>query len=166
MNFAKSFSDLGRILCICPHCADLHYLSDARPYLAGKRPQSIVNDIERQERQLDRVEERLNEEESFLRDQASAAGLRTAKKLLRKIDPVFSGAGYDPHDVKVIFDPVTYVVFNGMSRGKLREIVLLARPPDSPATERMQRSLQKAIDSGNLEFKTLRVDDKGGIAHS
>jgi hypothetical protein len=88
MNFAKSFSDLGRILCICPHCADLHYLSDARPYLAGKRPQSIVNDIERQERQLDRVEERLNEEESFLRDQASAAGLRTAKKLLRKIDPV------------------------------------------------------------------------------
>jgi predicted Holliday junction resolvase-like endonuclease len=38
----------------------------------------------------------------------------------------FSGSGYDPHDVKVIFDPVAYVAFNGMSLEHLREIVLLA----------------------------------------
>ncbi|MET4425766.1 Holliday junction resolvase-like protein [Bradyrhizobium sp. RT3a] len=166
MDFARSFSELGKILCVCPHCADLHYLADARPFLAGKRPQSIVNDIERQERQLERIEEQLDEQERGLRDQASAAGLRTAKRLLKKIDPVFSGAGYDPHDVKVIFDPVTYVVFNGMSRGRLREIVLLAKPPDTAGAERMHRSLRRAIDAGNLEFRTLRVDDKGAIDHS
>jgi predicted Holliday junction resolvase-like endonuclease len=28
------------------------------------------------------------------------------------------------HDVKVIFDPVTYVVFHGIGVGRLREIVL------------------------------------------
>jgi predicted Holliday junction resolvase-like endonuclease len=92
------------------------------------------------------------------------AGLRTAKKLLKKIDPVFSGAGYDPQDVKVIFDPVTYVVFNGMSRRKLRDILLLAKPPENIATERLHSSIQGAIQKGNLEFKTLRVDDEGTVA--
>src|SRR5438045_3787825 len=36
--------------------------------------------------------------------------------------PVFSGSGYDPQDVKVMFDPVTYVVFHGMSQGDVTEV--------------------------------------------
>jgi predicted Holliday junction resolvase-like endonuclease len=80
---------------------------------------------------LDDEEQKLANIEASLREKAAAAGLRTAKKLLKKIDPVFSGGGYDPHDVKVIFDPVPYVVFSGMSRGQIRDIVLLARPPET-----------------------------------
>jgi predicted Holliday junction resolvase-like endonuclease len=163
-NLAGLFAQLGRVLCVCPHCADVFYLSEARPYLAGKQPHSFVDALRAEEIKLDRAEERLNEIESELRETAAKAGLRAAKRLLRKIDPVFSGSGYNPHDVKVIFDPVTYVVFHGMGSGRLREIVLLANPAKSATAERVQNSIETAVKKGNVEFKTLHVDNEGRVA--
>jgi predicted Holliday junction resolvase-like endonuclease len=161
----RIFSELGHVLGVCPCCGELFYLSETRPYLSGKESHSVVDRLRNAERRLERQEEKLNEIEDFLREKAAMAGLRTAKKLLKKIDPVFSGAGYDPHDVKVIFDPVTYVVFNGMSRGTVRDIVLLAKPPNNAIAERVQSSIGKAIRSGNVEFKTLHVDNDGKVAN-
>lgn len=164
-SLGSTFKELGQVLGVCPCCGDLFYLSEARPYLDGKQPpHSIIDTIRSAERKLEREEEKLAEIELALREKAASAGLRTAKRLLKKIDPVFSGAGYDPHDVKVIFDPITYVVFNGMSRDKLRDIVLLAPPPANSATEKLHKSIDQAISRGNLEFKTLQVDDLGNIA--
>jgi hypothetical protein len=37
---------------------------------------------------------------------------------LRKIDPIFRGAGFDMQDVRVVFNPVTYVVFDGRRRAR------------------------------------------------
>lgn len=163
-DLGRMFGELGHILGVCPCCGDLFYLSETRPYLVGKQPHSVVDRLRAAERRLEQEEDALDEIEAFLREKAAAAGLRTAKKLLKKIDPVFSGAGYDPHDVKVIFDPVTYVVFNGMSRGGLRDVVLLAKPPESAAAERLQSSIAMAIHNGNVEFKTLHVDNDGKVA--
>ncbi len=161
-----TFSDLSHILavCPCPDCAELFYLSEARPYLQGRQPRSIVDLIRTQERRLDEAEENLTLLEMELRAKAAKAGLRATKKLLKKIDPVFSGAGYDPQDVKVLFDPVTYVVFKGMSEGEVSEIALLGRPPEDAGTEVIQKSIQQAISSGNVEFKTLHVDNEGTIS--
>ena len=150
---------------VCPCCGELFYLAECRPYLAGRQPYSIVDRLRSAEGRLEQEEAELDELEYFLREKAAAAGLRTAKKHLKKIDPVFSGQGYDPHDVKVIFDPVTYVVFNGMSKRQLRDIVLLANPPADSMAEGLQSSIEKAIIRGNVEFKTIRVDDKGKVAH-
>src|SRR5882672_9649504 len=104
----RAFSELGHVLGVCPCCGDLFYLSEARPYLSGKRPHSEIDKLRVEEQKLDRIEEKLNEIEGELREIAAKAGQRTAKKLLKKIDPIFSSAGYDPQDVKVIFSPVSY----------------------------------------------------------
>ena len=45
---------------------------------------------------------------------------------------------------KAIFDPVAYVVFNGMSVSKLRDILLRANPPQNAAAERVQASIGRA----------------------
>ena len=37
-NVAAMFAQLGNILCVCPQCEELFYLSEARPYLTGKQP--------------------------------------------------------------------------------------------------------------------------------
>lgn len=141
-------------------------MSETRPYRAGKQPHSIVDRLRAAEVQLERADERLADLETALREKAAASGLRAAKKQLKKIDPVFSGAGYDPHDVKVIFDPIAYVVFSGMSHDKIREIVLLANAPRNNLAERLYTSIEKTIQKGNLDFKTLRVDERGRINDS
>ena len=75
-----------------------------------------------------------------------------------------TGSGYDPQDVKVIFNPVTYVVFDGMSQRKLKNIQLLARPPQNGGMERPHTSIEQAVKRGNVEFRTLRVDTQGRIS--
>lgn len=157
------FSELGHILGVCPCCSEIFYLSEARPFMRGKRPRWIVDTLRTTETRLDQAAEKLDEIENALRVKAAAAGLKNAKKLLKKIDPVFSGAGYDPQDVKVIFSPVTYVVFDGMAKSKLKKITLLAKPPEDSGAERIQKSIQSAVKNGNYEFKTLHVDGEGKV---
>lgn len=163
-NLARVFGQLGHVLGVCPHCQNLFYLSEARPYFRGKQPHSVVDVLKAEERKLDRAEEKLSEIESTLRKAAAKAGLRAAKRMLKKIDPVFSGSGYNPHDVKVIFDPVPYVGFNGMGSNRLREIVLLGKPSESSAEERLQNSIRKTVKNGNCEFRTLHIDGDGSVA--
>jgi predicted Holliday junction resolvase-like endonuclease len=83
---------------------------------------------------------------------------------LRKIDPIFGGSGYDPQDVKVVFNPVAYVVFDGMSQGKVTKVQLLATPPQNRISEQVQSSIEQTVSRGNLEFRTLRVDNRGRVS--
>lgn len=162
-NLAGLFGELGRILCVCPCCGELFYLLEARPYLTGKRPRSVVDRLRAEEEKIDGEESELFLQESALREAAAEAGLKTAKRLLKKIDPVFSGAGYDLQDVKVIFNPVTYIVFDGLANNRLKNIALLVRPPDASATEQVMRSIRRIVEKGNFEFKTLHVDHEGHV---
>jgi predicted Holliday junction resolvase-like endonuclease len=80
--------------------------------------------------------------------------------LLKKIDAVFSGARYDPQDVKVLFSPITYVVFRAYG-GK---VCLLSVQAADKATERFHQSIDHAVVHGNYDFRVLRVDRQGNVS--
>lgn len=150
---------------VCPCCGELFYLSEVHPYYAGAKVRSFIDALRSAEDRLDREAEKLDELEAELRTVAANAGLKTAKKLLKKIDPVFSGSGYDPQDVKVMFSPVTYVVFDGLARNKLKSVALLAKEPQDVLSEKIQSSVRNTIDAGNFEFRTVHVDRGGQVTH-
>jgi predicted Holliday junction resolvase-like endonuclease len=164
-EIADLFGQFSWIMAICPNedCEQLFRLSDARPFLKDKRPKSALDAIEAEEERISRAIERLEEKESLLREKARAAGLKQAKLRLRKIDPIFSGTKLDPQDVKIIFDPVEYVVFDGMSEDRMSRILLLGHEPKSNQGERVLKSISSSIRSGNIAFKTLRVLEDGAL---
>jgi predicted Holliday junction resolvase-like endonuclease len=166
MAVGEIFSALAHLMGVCPCCGELFYVSEAHLYYEGHKPRSSLDKLRAEECWLEEAEQRLGELEGKLRERAARAGLRATKRLLRKIDPIFSGSGYDPQDVKVIFNPVTYVVFDGMSQRKLSRIELLARPPQNGVAERIQSSIEQTISRGNIEFRILRVDDRGTVSSS
>jgi predicted Holliday junction resolvase-like endonuclease len=157
------FGALAHLMGVCPCCGEPFHVSEARPYYEGEKRRSPLDKLRAEERRLEEAEQRLDELEWKLRERAAKAGLGAAKRLLRKIDPTFSGAGYDPQDVKVMFDPVTYIVFDGMAKGEMKEVQLLATPPQNGATALIQKSIDRAIRRGNVEFRTLRVGPDGGV---
>ncbi|HEY8950082.1 MAG TPA: Holliday junction resolvase-like protein [Rhizomicrobium sp.] len=164
-DISRLFSELGYLLGICPNefCGELMRITDAHPFLKGKRPRSVLDEIEEQEDRLERALERLEEKEQELRETARLLGLKQAKKRLKVIDAVFSASRIDPQDVKVLFDPVEYVVFDGMNDDRLRRVLFLAHPPTSKQSEAALTSMSQAIERGNLEFRTLRVLEDGGL---
>jgi len=162
-RLADIFEEFNSILVICPCCGKVCRLGDARPYLKGCKPSMPFDRIERSMRQVERARERFDASELALRKEARLRGLRKAKGRLKEIDPLFSGSGLDPQDVKVLFDPVEYVVFDGLRASVLRRIVFMAEPPSDRRQERVQSSLGTALRKGNLEFITLRVTDEGVV---
>src|SRR5439155_11047593 len=106
-SLGELFGVLGQLMSVCPSCGELVYVSEAHPYYEGHKPHSSLDKLRCEESRLEEAEERLDHLEGQLRERAARVGLRATKRLLRKIDPVFSGCGYDPQDVKVMFNPVT-----------------------------------------------------------
>ena len=114
-------------------------------------------------RALDRIEESLDERLHKLREKAQARGWKKARGRLKRLDPTFCGCGLEPQDVNVIFDPVEYVVFDGMTNKHLRQVLLMGEQPANHVQECIQTSLQQTLKKGNVEFTTLRVTEDGTI---
>src|SRR6266540_1499440 len=83
---AKVFDAIAQLMGICPCCGEVFYVSEARPFFDGQKPQSVLDRLRAEERRLDEAEEKLDEIESDLRKTAAGAGLRATKRLLRKIE--------------------------------------------------------------------------------
>ena len=66
----------------------------------------------------------------------------------------------------MIFHPVDYVVFNGMKDATTeskQNIVLLDSEKRRTESKAIQKSIMKAVDKGNYEWITLRVENDGSI---
>jgi predicted Holliday junction resolvase-like endonuclease len=91
-------------------------------------------------------------------------GRRRAKKRLRKIDPTFSGREIDPQDVKVLFDPVEYLIFHGLNSDRGVDFVeFVSRVPTSRSQESIVKSIDKTIRAGDVGFETLHMKDDGSF---
>jgi len=82
----------------------------------------------------------------------------------RGAEPVFACRGYFAHDVKPLFDPVDYIIFDGINApSAVTRIVLFDGPALGHARERTQRSIQRALEAGNYEWKTVPMGKDGRI---
>lgn len=83
---------------------------------------------------MGRAEERFEEQEDAIRQEAQERGRRRLPRLLRKAESIFSVRGYYPQDVKSLFDPVDFIIFDGMNRHKdVRRVVLFDGPAEGAA---------------------------------
>jgi predicted Holliday junction resolvase-like endonuclease len=106
---------------------------------------------------------RLEAQRAMLKEKACVEGRIAAQKRLQLFQPFFSRQRLNVKDVRVLFDPVDYVAFRGLGDGVCTELIFIDREPNSNRRERLHKSLRHAIDSGNLEWKTVRIADDGTI---
>jgi predicted Holliday junction resolvase-like endonuclease len=173
MNLLISTVDgIQGILAICPCCGEIFRLVEGKFILPQKRPKTceylelvaVENKVDTEEERVALAEggfeERFNKQKERLIEQ----GRRPAKRKLKKIDPTFSGEDIDPQDVKVIFDPVEYIIFHGLSSEKRVDLVeFVSRSPDSKTQEAILESIDMTIRNGNVEFETLHMRDDGSF---
>lgn len=171
-SFAQTIDDMQAILGVCPCCGEIFRLIDAKFAFPKKRPrncdylellkqeQAVSNDEEQLELAELRFEDRLQAQRLHL----IAEGREAAKKRLKVIDPTFSGCDVDPQDVKVIFDPVEYIIFCGLNSEQGTEAVeLVSRAPESRLQETIVKSIAHRVANGDIHFETLHMKDDGSF---
>jgi predicted Holliday junction resolvase-like endonuclease len=167
---AQAISGLQDVLGICPCCGEIFRLVEGKFLFPQAQPRScdylelvasergLSAGQERLQNDTARFEQKLEEHRQRLRDK----GNRRAKRDLMKIDPMFSGKGIDPQDVKAIFHPVEYVIFHGLCSAQgVTLIELVSRMPTNRLQEIVLKSVNDTIKRGDVEFETLRVKEDG-----
>lgn len=171
-NLAQTIDGIQEILAICPCCKEIFRLVEGKFIFPQKRPKTceyleLIAFEERLSDEEDRLasaEERFEEKLEEQREQLSEQGRRQAKKKLKKIDPTFSAKDIDPQDVKVIFDPVEYLIFHGLNSQHGVDLVeFVSRLPDSKTQEAIANSIDRTIRDGDVEFETLHMRDDGSF---
>lgn len=173
---------------ICPCCNNFFQLSECSLSIKGKRiilPE--VKGIMERQNQVSKLEERIGELEEKLFDQQDKysnleeekkdmeshiekryrnEGRKQALKRMGKVDKVFIRRNIDPRDIRLIFNPVEYVAFKGLTdEEEVRSIAFVTRHIASRKNELAIDSLDRTINKGNLEFVLIRIDDDGRISY-
>lgn len=158
---------------LCPCCHEIFKLSECKmqfPSLQKKddpffQLKQFEKQVDNAYSALEKYDEKSNRAIEEAQKRARKQGQLLAKRNLKKIDPIFSGRNIDPQDVKTIFDPVEFVVFNNMNSeyGQIKDIEFICLNPKSKKKELAAKSVSSAIKKGNIEFVTIRVAKDGTI---
>ncbi|MEO0075254.1 MAG: Holliday junction resolvase-like protein [candidate division WOR-3 bacterium] len=153
------FQDFQKVLIICPICGEIHRLSELKLFYRGKVKRTWLDIIREKEKRIERAEELLEENWDKIKAKAQEKGRKQIPKLLRKCVPVICAHGYYPQDLKTLFDPVDFIIFDGMNlKDKVRKVVLFDGPPHDKRREKIQTSLKKVIKKGNYDWYTVKLD--------
>lgn len=154
-----------RILCVCPCCNKLARISDLKLKAAEPEPKTWLDEYEAKDQELAKMEEAFEEEQENLRKEAKEKGRETAKEALYEvICPSLKKLELDLFDVRPIFYPIDFVVFEGMNRERtVRNIRLLTREHDYPSIKPIQDQIKNAVIQNKYNWRLARVEETGNI---
>jgi len=180
------YDNLFFIFAICPCCGKATPLSACNLRVRGEpvtfgrldpilrlqeKTDSLNEEIEGQEDYLSELLQEcadLSQELSCpkIKEKIREQGRREAARNIKRVDPIFTPRRIDPQDVTLLFTPIDFVVFKGITaKKKVERILFLTRQAQSAVQEKTILSIDKTIKKGAVRFVEVRVSDTGTISY-
>lgn len=104
------------------------------------------------------VQRHLENKKKEIREHAIAGSRATTLgKTIERIAPMFSGFGHHPADARPIFEPLDFVIFDGLYTGEVTEVVFLEFKTGNAALSRAQRTIREAVNKKRVRFEERRM---------
>lgn len=164
-NIVNLFQSFRTILCVCPCCGDILRLSDLHLRVKGAAPKTWLDAHESKIKGIEEKEAAFEEKEQTLRDAAVERGRKRVPKLVCKcIDSDIAKLKYHPYDIKAVYHPVDFVVFNGLDKKeKLDDITFLSRKTNNDALNKIRMSVESAVNKEKYDWRVARVSIEGKV---
>ena len=159
MSFVTAFGEMKSIFGFCPCCQDPFRLSDATLFTRTRPPSTEFDRLDAERERVAETERRFRERESRIRAKAVEDGRAAARRRLRTVAPFFTRRKIELRDVKVLFHPVDYVIFRGSCGSQCLSVDFVDHPATTRERERIQRSLQRVIEAGSMDWQTYRITE-------
>ena len=163
MNPLFWFQQCQRLYAICPFCGEVFRLSEAAIYIASRPPMTAFDRVRAAIERAETVAGQFVVERAALVNEDWERGVEEANRQLKAIAPEFVDRDIDPRDVRVLFDPVRYVAFRGLTQDNPTAIELIDDEPTTVERERFLRSLEGVLAKGNIDWATWRVTATGTV---
>ena len=90
--------------------------------------------------------------------QSSEANLSCVGKVTEYIVPYLPEFSYNPKDARFIGSPVDFVVFDGLDRGAVGQVVFIEVKTGSGSLTKRERQVRDAVLAKNVEWREMRVE--------
>ena len=79
-------------------------------------------------------------------------------RVLEKVAPAVKGFGFDPGDCRSLFEPIDYIVFQGLSagNGQVDSLVFTDIKAGGAGLNDHQRQIKTAVEAGKVELDIYR----------
>lgn len=162
--FLTEFNQMKAVLCICPECNNISRLSDLHLRSKSKAPLTWLDTYEEKLQRADQKEMEFKEEESNIRKEAKEHGRAQVPELVRKtMDPKMMKLEYDPYDIKAVFHPIDFAIFDGMNKNEMKNVVLLSKFTKNVQLDSLHKEIAKAIENKAYDWKVARVTQDGEV---
>ena len=162
-GFVSQYQELRTILCICPCCGEMVRVSDLRLSVEGKAPKTWLDEYEAELQRLASKQAEFEETAGEVRAAAIERGRQiVVERACECLDSSISRFKYNPYDIKALFHPADFIVFNGLNDESLSDVSFLCR---ASAVTPVQESLKTAIEAQRYDWKVARMTDEGGVEY-
>lgn len=163
MTFVGLFQEIKKVYGFCPCCDAPFRLSDVTLFTRKAPPSTAFDLLEAARERLDAATERFEISEEKIRERSRTLGQKAASERLAKLLPFFTSRKVSPRDVKVLFHPVDYIAFCGVSQGQCLSVDFVDRPADSKSREIIHESIDDSIRHSRVEWQTYRISRDGTV---
>ena len=138
----------------CPHCGEVVLLKDAGLFrLDDLTPESehlyseMLEGMKEQRRQLREERERIPKKSEV------AARAVNIGFVLERVAPAMDGFGFDRNDCRSLFDPIDYVVFEGLAeKGRVSRIIFADIKTGKARLSPRQREIRDVVENKQVEL--------------
>jgi predicted Holliday junction resolvase-like endonuclease len=95
-------------------------------------------------------------EKTIRKDAASKSQSTLIGKITEHFIPYLPDFPYNPQDARFLGAPIDFIVFDGMSEGELKEIVLVEVKTNKGSLSKRERQLRDAVNGGKVKWTQVR----------
>ncbi|MHB8605586.1 MAG: Holliday junction resolvase-like protein [Thermoplasmatota archaeon] len=157
--FSIFVREQNHIFSVCPKCKTPNKLSDLQLSKQGAYQKDVFEKIDEK---IDRIEAKKTDLESHADEIRAAARARYERKQLTaemiRVAPSFVRRKVDPRDVRALFEPVDYIVFDGLAVDQVDRVRILSSKKSAAS-----RSIEAAVKQKKVAWNTIRLLDDGSL---
>ncbi len=98
------------------------------------------------------------QESSIREDAIKRSKSILAGQFIEVIAPFFPNFPYNPKDLKFLGSPIDYIVFDGLTNGKLKEVIFLEIKSGKSKLNDNEKQLKNIIDKKAISYKEYRIN--------
>ena len=158
MEELSSFTNNQMILCICPKCRNISRFSDLRIISTKKTPQTWLDGFEKKLTDFQAKEDDFLSKEDAIRKEAAEKARKQLPILIKKsLSDQIASLKFNPYDIKPILYPIDYVIYDGMEKGAIDNVIFLHNKNKNAKMNELHKSIHTTVENEEYDWKVARI---------
>ena len=103
-------------------------------------------------------------EQAAIRKEAAEKARKQLPILIKKsLSDQISSLKFNPYDIKPILYPIDYVIYDGMEKGAIDNVIFLHNKNKNSKMSELHKSIHTTVENEKYDWKVARISREGSL---